>query len=268
MAAAGNRFALPTRKPPRRVSAPRARDIVLEPRLHVAPPAEVAAKLQDRHLVVGIDIETHDILGRHMKWWTGPFGFATLADPFTLEEARVVQIGWAIHAKREEPVVKEFLVRPAGFEVSTSASAMHGITHEDAMARGAPLQDVMLEFMRDISQAHDLGGCLVAHHLEFDAGIVSEELVRAGLGHFQELWHKIAKGGICTMDPDIAHWTREVLSMEQVPWKSAIKLEVMCDKLLPGCKHLLLKKHTAGADAHLVTMLYRELGQRAQHPPP
>ena len=72
----------------------------------MAPPAEVAAKLQDRHLVVGIDIETHDILGRHMKWWTGPFGFATLADPFTLEEARVVQIGWAIHAKREEPVVK------------------------------------------------------------------------------------------------------------------------------------------------------------------
>ena len=70
------------------------------------------------------------------------------------------------------------------------------------------------------------------------------------------------------MDPDIAHWTREVLSMEQVPWKSAIKLEVMCAKLLPDCKHLLLKKHTAGADAHLVTMFHRELGQRAQHPPP
>ena len=265
MAAAGSRFVLPTRR--RRLSTPRAKDIVLAPRLHVAPPAEIVAKLQDLHLVVGIDIETHDILGRHMRWWTGPFGFATLADPFALEEARVVRIGWAVHAKSEGPVVKEFLVRPAGFEVSISASAMRGITHEDAMARGAPLQDVMLEFMRDISQAHDLGGCLVAHHLEFDAGIVSEELVRAGLGHFQELWHKIAKGGICTMDPDIAHWTREVLSMEQVPWKSAIKLEVMCDKLLPGCKHLLLKKHTAGADALLVTMLYRELGQRAQHPP-
>ena len=261
MAAAGSRFVLPTRR--RRLSTPRAKDIVLAPRLHVAPPAEIVAKLQDLHLVVGIDIETHDILGRHMRWWTGPFGFATLADPFALEEARVVRIGWAVHAKSEGPVVKEFLVRPAGFEVSAATIAVHGITHEAAMARGAPLQDVMLEFMRDLSQAHDLGGRLVAHHLEFNAGIVSEELARAGLSHFQELWREIAKGGICTADPDIAHCTRELVSLEPVPWKNATQLEIMCSKLLPQCKHLSTKKSWAGAGAQLVTELYRELSQRA-----
>ena len=69
------------------------------------------------------------------------------------------------------------------------------------------------------------------------------------------------------MDPEIAHWTREMLSMEQVPWKSALKLEVMCSKLLPDCEGLLSKKHSAGADAQLVTMLFHELSRRAVEAP-
>ena len=56
------------------------------------------------------------------------------------------------------------------------------------------------------------------------------------------------------MDPDIAHWTRDTFSMDQVHFKSALKLEVMCSKLLPECKHLMSKRHSAGADAQLVTM--------------
>ena len=69
------------------------------------------------------------------------------------------------------------------------------------------------------------------------------------------------------MDPEIAHWAREMLSMEQVPWKSALKLEVMCSKLLPDCEGLLSKKHSAGADAQLVTMLFHELSRRAVEAP-
>ena len=64
------------------------------------------------------------------------------------------------------------------------------------------------------------------------------------------------------MGPDIADWTREIFSMDQVPWKSALKLEVTCSKLLPGRKRLIPKRHNACADAQLVTMLY-ELSQRA-----
>ena len=65
------------------------------------------------------------------------------------------------------------------------------------------------------------------------------------------------------MGPDIADWTRDMFSMDQVPWKSALKLEVMCSKLLPGRKRLMSKRHSAGADAQLVTMLFHELSQRA-----
>ena len=56
------------------------------------------------------------------------------------------------------------------------------------------------------------------------------------------------------MDPDSAHWTRDMFSMEQVPWMSALKLEVVCSKLLPGRKRLMSKRHSARADAQLVTM--------------
>ena len=70
------------------------------------------------------------------------------------------------------------------------------------------------------------------------------------------------------MDPEIAHWTGEVLSMNQMPWKSALKLEVMCSKLLPDCKGLLSKKHSDAAGAQLVTMLFHELSRRAEAPGP
>ena len=256
------RFAVQVRPPPRRVKVPQAKDICLGAR-HVAPTNEVAAKLRASPLVIGLDIETHDLLGRHMKWWIGPLGFATLSDPLTIQEARIVQIGWSVHAAGGEPIVKEFLVRPTGFHISNVASAMHDVTEEKATSLGASLQEVLIEFMRDVSETRSLGGRLVAHHLEFDAGIVMEELARAGLNHLQYSWRKFAQGGVCTMDPDIAHWTRDMCSMEQLPWKSALKLDVMCSKLLPECKGLMSKRHSAGTDAQLVTMLFHELSQRA-----
>ena len=261
-----HRFAVRVRPPQRRVKVPEAKDVVLGPR-PVAPPTEVAAKLRASPLVIGVDIETHDLLGRHMKWWTGPLGFATLADPFTIQEARIVQIGWCVHAAAGEPIVKEFVLRPTDFDISKAAAAIHGITQEEATRQGTYPHEVLTEFMRDVSNVHALGGRLVAHHLEFDAGIVMEELARAGLSHLQQSWQEFARGGVCTMDPEIAHWTREMLSMEQVPWKSALKLEVMCSKLLPDCEGLLSKKHSAGADAQLVTMLFHELSRRAVEAP-
>ena len=177
-----HRFVVQVRPTPRRVKVPHAKDVVLGPRL-VTPPTEVAAKLQASPLVIGLDIETHDLLGRHMKWW---IGFATLAGPITLQEARIVQIGWSVHAAGGETIVKEFIVCPAGFRISNEASAIHGVTEEEAITWGASLQEVLIEFMQDMSDARALGGRLVAHHLEFDAGIVMEELARAGLTHLQQ----------------------------------------------------------------------------------
>ena len=76
------------------------------------PPDHVKKMICDTSLVASVHIETHDILGSHMKWWRGPFGFWTLADPQVFKQARIVQIGWYIYDDSSEPVLKQRLIRP------------------------------------------------------------------------------------------------------------------------------------------------------------
>ena len=59
----------------------------------------------------------------------------------------------------------------------------YGGTVEEATTSGASLHELLIELMQDVSEVRSLGGRLVARHLEFDAGIVMEELARAGLTH-------------------------------------------------------------------------------------
>ena len=42
--------------------------------------------------------------------------------------------------------------------------------------------------MGDIQQAAQQGGRVVIHHLEFDAGLIANELVNAGLEDLMEAW--------------------------------------------------------------------------------
>ena len=60
--------------------------------------------------------------------------------------------------------------------------------------------------MRDAARVDEMGGRVVIHHLEFDAGIIDAELQRYGLQQWCEQWRKIARKGFCTMDPDVMHW--------------------------------------------------------------
>ena len=89
-----------------------------------------------------------------------------------------------MHAARREPIVKEFLVRPTSFHISNAAGNKHGVTGEETTKPGASLQEVLIEFTRDVSETRALEGRRVAHHLESDAGIMMEELARIGHGPF------------------------------------------------------------------------------------
>ena len=249
---------------PEPTKVPRAADLVIGVQEQHVPPSEsIKSMIRATPLVAGIDIETHDLLGRHMKWWRGPFGFWTLADPNILDQARIVQIGWSKCEDTREPTFKQLLVRPCGFEITPASSAKHNITNDEALEEGIPLRAALQEFIDDMVAFWRRGGQVVAHHLEFDAGIIAKELERSGLGHLKDQWRKIVASGVCTMDPDIAHWVRDLLGMEQVIWKSAMKLEEMTRKLVPDCDILLQKKHTAGGDAQMAALLYRELCKRA-----
>ena len=62
-------------------------------------------------------------------------------------------------------------MRPVGFRISEKAFNKHKILHKTAVANGAPLADVLAEFMADVQEhAAEEPGRLVCHHIEFIAG--------------------------------------------------------------------------------------------------
>ena len=125
-----------------------------------------------------------------MKGHIGRFGFFTMRDYESLEFARIIQIAWVIGECRNdsETVSKCFLVKPDGFEIEQKATRFHGISNEMATAKGANLSDVLNEFVEDVMTAYDEGGTVVAHQIEFDAGVTYEELGRCGFTDLQTKW--------------------------------------------------------------------------------
>ena len=76
--------------------------------------------------------------------------------------------------------------------------------------------------MDDVLSCCQRGGRLADHYMGFDAGIIMEELNRAGLGHLQQRWEMAVRSGICTMDPDLACWVRKAYEI-----RDAYGLEIL-----------------------------------------
>ena len=118
--------------------------------------------------------------------------------------------------------------------------------------------------MRDVVGAYADGGRLVSHHLEFDCGIIDNELQNAGLGHLREVWGGIAKQGFCTMDPDVGEWVQKSFGRDGDA-RTMMSLRTAALLLLPKTEttqRLLEKSHTAGADAQLHRLLFIEMCKR------
>ena len=101
-----------------------------------------------------------------------------MKDDATLQFARIVQIGWVTGpACIDAPTVhKTYYVEPEGFEVTEKATKFHKISNEILTLSGRPLESVLREFMADVKKVCDNGGKIAAHQIEFDAGIIYEEL--------------------------------------------------------------------------------------------
>ncbi len=238
------------------------------PTSFVAPSEAVVRKLSTAKMVMGVDIETNDFVIAKRRLSKGKFGFASFCAPEDFIY-RIVQIGWAIGEAREGTPVqesKEYLIRPEGFCISTKAANKHGITNERALAEGVPLPVALADFVRAMTYVDDLGGRVVIHHLEFDAGIIFEELRQAGLECWQRPWCEIAKKGICTLDPDIWRWVQMCFGLDPAQGDKTLVMSLgkAVDLLLPQTTLIqTLKKdhHTAGADAQLHRLLYIALRQ-------
>ena len=219
------------------------------------PPAAVASKLgRGSDWLIGIDIETHDWeISRGNKGSIGQFGFYNLCLPVDLE-ARVVQLGWAFGPAGAAATVKERLIRPVGFRVSEKAREYHKISHARAEDEGAPIADVLSEFIDDLLQVvKGEGGRLVCQHLEFDAGIIANELLRCGMKDAKAQFESIVRAGLCTMSPEIGRWLVQCWGEDcgSAKTTNALALKTIVHRLLPESASLLERQHSAGVDALL-----------------
>ena len=113
------------------------------------------------------------------------------ADP---SQPHIAQLG-AILFDDADKVVAEInlLVAPEGWEFSSEAVAVHGITFEQAARFGLRLAGVMNQFHR-LAEMADI---LVAHQYAFDNKMVRREFCHLGLDGFAEGYR--TKPSFCTM---------------------------------------------------------------------
>jgi DNA polymerase-3 subunit alpha len=88
---------------------------------------------------------------------------------------RCVQLAWQIHDKEGCLVeVKNYIIKPEGFDIPFNSEKIHGISTELALKKGVPLIDVLIEFSKDVS----VSKFVVGHNIGFDNNIIGCELLR------------------------------------------------------------------------------------------
>lgn len=86
---------------------------------------------------------------------------------------RIVQIAWELHS--DAGVSAEcHIVVPDGFEVPAAATAVHGISHQQALDEGRPMRDVLAR-LATVLESTDV---IVAHNLRFDDAVIQAEMYR------------------------------------------------------------------------------------------
>ena len=162
------------------VKTPRVSALIPSSEAVPAPSEEVVFKLGTAKLLMGFDIKTNDFVDGRKPYCVGRFGHGCWCHHDDLQ-FRLVQLGWFTCFAESEIDVKarkERLVIPNGYDISEKATKKHGITTEHAAIRGLSLPQVLEEFMSAAWSVHEAGGVLVSHHLEFDSGVIDEELKR------------------------------------------------------------------------------------------
>ena len=93
---------------------------------------------------------------------------------------RIVQIAWMTYDSSGNCLSEEdYIIKPNGFVIPESASNVHGITTEKALAEGSDLETVLCKFSNDVKKVE----IIVAHNMGFDEKIVGAELFRTEIDH-------------------------------------------------------------------------------------
>ena len=88
---------------------------------------------------------------------------------------RMVQLAWQIHDNKGELIaVKNYIIKPDGYDIPYNAEKIHGISTQRAQKLGIDLKLVLKEFVLDVENSQ----FVVGHNVEFDNNIVGCELLR------------------------------------------------------------------------------------------
>ncbi len=88
---------------------------------------------------------------------------------------RMVQIAWQMHDNTGGLIaVKNYIIKPDGYDIPYNAEKIHGISTQRAQKVGLDLKSVLKEFIKDVENSK----FVIGHNVEFDNNIVGSELLR------------------------------------------------------------------------------------------
>lgn len=158
---------------------------------------------------------------------------------------RAVQIAWQLHDLDGKLVeVKDFVIKPDGFDIPFNAAKIHGITTEVAEHYGVSLEEAMKEFSQDLAKA----SFVVGHNIQFDVNILGCEYLRMDQSNLLE--------GLASIDT-----SNETANFCQLPGGKGggfkyPKLEELYLKLF---NEGFAEAHNAAADVEATTRAFLEL---------
>jgi len=108
---------------------------------------------------------------------------------------RVVQVAWSVHDQATGDLIEKscHFIKPCDFIVTPESTAIHGISHEEAMQKGEDVDIVWEHFIKVVRKCN----VLVAHNIDFDVHVAQAELHR--LGKAEEANDIKEKPAMCTM---------------------------------------------------------------------
>lgn len=81
---------------------------------------------------------------------------------------QLVSLSWSVWTNGECVKRASHIIRPQGWNIPAQATAIHGITQEEAEKNGSPLDNVLMDFRSDVKKSQRI----VAHNMEFDKNVI------------------------------------------------------------------------------------------------
>ncbi len=166
---------------------------------------------------------------------------------------RMVQIAWQIHDKEGKLVdVKNYIIKPEGYEIPYNVVKVHKISTERALKFGMDLQEVLEEFSEVVEKCE----FVVGHNIEFDNNIVGAEFYRKGLKNVLENKAVI----------DTKEWGTDFCAIKN-PKTGRFKWPTLGELYEKLFEEKIIEAHNAAADVEATARCFLEMIRREVIPP-